>query len=364
MVLDRLDRSRKRAWLLSKRPVNRRIFCSSEQHFVSFQLESFVLIPSYAARFTKYASSIAASIGASEPVFQAGDFANGDDSISVGAVLRNNITSGGNIKSFANHYYQLIGEDDLYENLLNHSKTTSQLEITRDQLRDLETNTDPLIPLILDEVNVITGGNNYTVTQSLGASIWMVDFMLYCMTIGVKRVHWESVYASFQATWTPSTTGPKPAGTGAGFYALPPTAEFIGLTNGTSKVSQVAVNGTIDNPYFTAYASFNDSALARVALVNLQPWSSGGTAERPMTTVLLDGLDTASHLTVKYLTSPGGAHGQNTTLTYGGSQWTWESQGKEVTGVTGDTVEVAVCDGSAEVLVPATSVAMVFLTPN
>ena len=318
----------------------------------------------YSNRFKQYAAAIASAVpipATSEPFFEAGDLADLDSRISVGNLLIQNITTGGYVKSFGLHYYQLIGSDTLYGDLLDHSRTYNQANLQRAYLTDLRENTSPVIPLIMSEVNVLTGGANITFLQSLGVSVWMVDYMLYMMSIGVKRVHWESVFSSGQATFMPSTSGSQVAGTGAAYYSLPATAEFIGNTGGTSQVAQVAVNGTNNNNRFTAYASYNGTTLARMALINLNPWSTSDSSDRPTVPVSLSIPISISSVVVKYLNSPGGAYGANTTITYGGSQWTYASLGNEVTGVRNDTVNLPVVSGAVTIIVPHTSVAMVFL---
>ena len=100
----------------------------------------------------------------------------------------------------------------------------------------------------------------------------------------------------------------------------------------------------------------------RIAIVNLNEWSSEGTSTpRPVNNVTLAGVDGVQQVEVKYLTHPDGAAGLAGGITYGGSQWTAESMGEEVKGVVNDTVVLEVSSGTAYVPVPYTTVAIVFL---
>jgi len=217
------------------------------------------------------------------------------------------------------------------------------------------------IPLVMDEANVLTGPTNETLQSSLGSAVWRTDYFLYCMSIGINRVHYESVFGSNQSLWQPFDSDGTPAQTRGAFYAYPPTADFIGNTGGKTKVAQIEVNNTIDGTYFTAYAAYNGSTIARIALVNFNEWSEVEGTTRPNTTITLTGLSDTESVMVKYLSSDEGAAGMASGITYGGSQWTAKSVGKEVYGVRNDTVSLEVEDGEVDVVVPYTSVAVVFL---
>jgi hypothetical protein len=66
-------------------------------------------------------------------------------------------------------------------------------------------------------------------------------------------------------------------------------------------------------------------------------------------------------LTVAHLSSPDGAGAGAETITFAGSQWTFESLGEEVKGIRNDTEEVVVENGSAEVKVPASEAVIIYL---
>jgi hypothetical protein len=46
---------------------------------------------------------------------------------------------------------------------------------------------------VLTEVNTLNGAGNATFSFSLATALWKTDFMMYLMTKGVKRVHFEQV---------------------------------------------------------------------------------------------------------------------------------------------------------------------------
>ena len=120
--------------------------------------------------------------------------------------------------------------------------------------------------------------------------------------------------------------------------------------------------GNNDVTSFSAYVAYDGkNAPARVALCN-NYWDLSVGTDRPSLTVALDGLpSTLTSATVKYLTNPGGAVQNADNTTFGGSQWTYGSQGKEVTGVQSTTITVFVVGGSAQIPILDSAVAIVYL---
>jgi hypothetical protein len=182
------------------------------------------------------------------------------------------------------------------------------------------------------------------------------------MSIGIERVHWESVFSSGQAIFQPQPSGNNSIETRSGWYSLVVAADFIGKSDSGSKVkvAQFPVNGTIDNSHFTAYAAYADGAIARLAFVNLKYWD--GTTNRKETTVHLSGLENAKEATVKYFQSTQGAAAPSDQITYGGSQWPYSNMGLEQKGLVNDTVTVKVEDGKASIAVPESAAAVVQLS--
>lgn len=215
----------------------------------------------------------------------------------------------------------------------------------------------------LDELNVLNGAANLTFSSSLGTALASVDFMLYAMTLGIKRVHFEQVYGSNQALWIPSTSGSSTAKTHSGYYALIAASEFIGGTGGNTKVQQITPGGGNDGSTFSAYVAYNGNTPHRVALLNLNYWDESQGSQRPQPTVKVTGISSSvSTVTVEYLTNSGGAAQNADQTTFGGSQWPYSSLGVERKGVQNTTIQVQVAGGVAQVPSPYSSVAIVYLS--
>lgn len=177
----------------------------------------------------------------------------------------------------------------------------------------------------------------------------------------MSRVNYQQMLAeSYQPImWLPvEYLGVSPHVT-ANYYSQPLIADFIG-SSGTTSMTQL--NFTEDVDYVSAYAAFEDGSPKRVAIVNMDYWNqtSSGT-DRPSVSI---GISIPSELgitnvTVDYLSSPLGAGADGDTVTYAGSQWTYDSLGTEVTGVRDDSEVVSIVDNVATITVNSSSAALV-----
>ncbi|CAK7213487.1 hypothetical protein SCUCBS95973_001810 [Sporothrix curviconia] len=272
----------------------------------------------------------------------------------------------GNIGYATDHWYRCVGGPCTIPDLMSHANMVAD---TAKHIAPVaaffSTYKDPqgrAVPYYLDEINIQTGGTaNQTVAFSFGTALYGTDFMLYLMSLGVSAVNWEQVYSSLQNVWQPSTSATMAGQTKNIYYALITAAEFIG-TSGSTKVVEVAPGGGNDGTTFSSYVAYDNDAPARVALVNLNYWDTSLGTSRPNPVVAVEGIPSSvSSVTVKYLTNPGGAAQDADDTTFGGSQWTFASLGAEVENVQSTTVVVPVSGGVAQVPIPYSAVAIVYL---
>ena len=305
--------------------------------------------------------------------FQAGDLAenlaeNRTRFMDVTKIFEAGINSEGNVQQFAAHYYQTpaMNESTVGPDLMNHSAIVEGMSNMKAWISYLSRNPNGTleapIPFILDEVGA---WSTSPATQSLsangavlGSALWQVDFQLYAMTMGVTRINFQHIMRALYGLWLPQESAGEPAQTWANFYAMPFVGDFIGNTGGKTKVLQLGISGQLDDQNTVAYMAFNDTVPARLAIVNLQEWPKPqGSASTLRGSALfeLHGLPQGRTI-VRHLSSPHGAHANASSITYGGSQWTYESGGRE-TPVVDDSIWfdvgsdgrgcVAVADSSA-----------------
>lgn len=287
--------------------------------------------------------------------------------LDVGTCMDLGIDDDGYIKTVAHHYYQnsagTADELSTGSGLMNMTFTHWRMDFFHCQLDWLKVNR-PDLPFVLSEVGNSLAGTAYVPEYQavLGSALWQVDFYLYAMALGVSRVHYQQLFAyTYQPImWLPvEYLGIDPHVT-ANYYSQPFIGDFIGSSGETTMV-QLNITSTPDN--VAAYAAFESGTPKRVAVVNLNYWNetSSGT-DRDSISIELSLPTDVSTVTVNQLSSPLGAGADATSITYGGSQWTYESAGKEVTGVRNDTETLAVTDGLVTITVNSSSAVLVSLS--
>ena len=267
-----------------------------------------------------------------------------------------------NVKYATDHWYRCLGQSCEIHDLLNHknmiSDTQQHIEPTA---QFFSTYKKGAVKYYLDEINVLSGTGNITFSATFATALFAVDWMMYLMSLGtVDSVNWEQVYNSNQNLWQPSTSDTLAAVTKNTYYGLIATAEFIGR-GGNTKVVEIAPGGN-DGTYFSSYAAYQGRKLVRVALCNLNYWDNADGTKRPVESIELQGLPRSTKsVTVKYLTNPNGAGHDATDTTYAGSQWGYDSLGKEKKGVQQTTIKVRVQGGKANIPSPDSSIAIVYM---
>lgn len=266
------------------------------------------------------------------------------------------------IKTVAHHYYQNAGADSTDDlptgtGLMNMTFTHWRMDFFHCQIDYLSAN-HPDIPFVISEVgNSLAGEAEYQAV--LGSALWQVDFYLYAMILGISRVHYQQMFAeTYQPImWLPvEYLGVEPH-VAANYYALPFIGDFIGSSR-TTTVEELDITPAQEN--VAAYAAFESGSPKRVAVVNMNYWNeaTSGT-DRSSVSIELSAPSDATTAQVNHLDSPAGAGADATTITYGGSQWTYESSGTEVTGVRNDTETLTVSDGIITLTVNASSAVLV-----
>ena len=232
---------------------------------------------------------------------------------------------------------------------------------------------DPSVSYVISESGSSLAGPPDELQDAFGAALWAVDFNLYCMSQGVKRVDGTQRPATHHSLWVPDASansvgniGPQVRGP---YFATPMVADFLGTGSG-------AVVNILGEDTRTAYAIYDSAtgALSRVALVNLNYWSadtgslSGGA--RGNTTFTIN-VGTVQSVTVRRLHADAGAHAQGFDvqgasgyITWGGETWSYKQDrgnGHFLAGVaTNETVTVNK-KGIAKIVVPDSEAVVVYI---
>lgn len=191
--------------------------------------------------------------------------------------------------------------------------------------------------------------------NNLATALWHVDYFLYCMSIGVDRIHMQQIVAPGFNMWEPVVSRWGPAVVRANYYSQPFVGDFISRT--PPRVLNIPIPG---QDVLSAYAGYVGGRLSKVVFVNMNLWSARRGTVRPTGKFNLAGLPgDVKFARIHYLTAKEGAEANNT-LTYKGLRWTYGSGGLGFK-VLNDSLRVDVRDGKLAVPVDASSAALVEL---
>lgn len=317
---------------------------------------------SYVANFTAYTAVATVVELPDRPFFQAFDTSvHLDDpakdayALHIPTCFRLGINSGSVVQAVAMHFYQTVsGSADLAAGLMNHRAIARRLDLMRPAMAFLARE-HPGIPFVLSEVGNSLGRPRYAYQTTLGSALWQVDVQLYALAMGIARIHMQQILDAGFSLWQPVATPALERQVLANFYAQPFVADLVGRSR-TTQLAQLAVSGAGDN--VVAYGAFVDGEMARAA-VNLDYWSAARSRRpRRSTAIRVEVPGCVRSVVVERLASPGGASGQAGSMTYAGSQWTYESLGREVKHIVNDTQTLPVSGGAIAVAVPESEAVM------
>ncbi|KAI0387943.1 hypothetical protein F5Y04DRAFT_286849 [Hypomontagnella monticulosa] len=263
------------------------------------------------------------------------------------------------IKQVAYHYYQGHGPKtlDQLQDWVRHSKTVNNMTTKFiPNIQYLRKNHEQ-IGFAFTETGYNVGGGKGTLDSNLATALWAVDFQLYCMTVGVKRVNWQQILMSSLNMWRAVASDAGPPVVTPNFYSQPFIADFISK-GGQTQVAELDVGGD-GRGTFIAYGAFESGKLARIALLNLHFWTPQD-GSRPHVDFTLRSLpSTTKQVKAHHLSAPTGALAKEG-LSYAGLQWTFESNGTD-SRLKNDSLVLDVQGAEATVSVNATSAVLVVL---
>lgn len=292
------------------------------------------------------------------------------------------LDSNGAIKYYAQHWYQWPSSLTTYtpqtqqENLMSHNAIVSKFNSGYGTSVDYLAANDPAVAYIISEAGTSLIGPPLELQDSFGGALWVVDWELYCMSKGIKRVDQTGRPAAPHSLWVPNESandpsngieqniGPQVRGP---YYAMPLVADFLGSSPGP-------VTEIYSEDLATAYAMYDSSSgkVAKVALVNLKFWAADVGGTRGSVTFDIPVHDESiTSVTVQRLRSDSGAHaigydneGAGSMITYAGETWSYKLDGGNGSPVSGVPKQqtVKVCGGVASVKVPDSEAVLVFFS--
>ncbi|KAF9472125.1 glycoside hydrolase family 79 protein [Pholiota conissans] len=310
----------------------------------------------YVKEWTTFATNVTAAISSFpiSPKFWGGAFAGSSHStsgFSPQAIFAEGVLSssaGALISTISEHRYSgsfCSGSGGLLQDLMTKSTIRSNLtqfspDVAATQAKGLD--------FVLGETNSYSCHGAPGVSNTAGAALWTLDYLLFASQLGILRVFFHEgigfKYNLIQPLTltrsildgTPLST-PLPPHIQPQYYAAIIAGEAIG-NSGNTHVTELDIN----NARVSGYAFYEGKTLARVVLINSQAFFTTTTTPRTSTHIDLNlsGTNAPTTMTVKRLSVP---HADDTTgLTWGGQ--TYETSNARVSG-TLQVTKVAVTSG-------------------
>ncbi|KAL1903585.1 hypothetical protein Sste5346_000213 [Sporothrix stenoceras] len=217
--------------------------------------------------------------------FMAPSFAGTNNHLKALATWKAGLDADGSVALFSSHNY-ISGATSpgvtLQGTLMNHSNTVRSVNAHIAEYESTfgtrESNTSSPHPrLILGEANSLYNEGKPGLSNTFGAALWGIDFMLYSAAVGIGRVHMHQGTNYRYASWQPVETGIATRGTKPPFYGNIAVAAALGNT-GRHNVSVAALSPS-SSGVDSVYAIYVDSCLSRVLVLNLRGYNTtvGGT---------------------------------------------------------------------------------------
>ncbi|CZT18183.1 uncharacterized protein RCC_04023 [Ramularia collo-cygni] len=158
--------------------------------------------------------------------------------------------------------------------LMNHTSSVvsinKQLDIAR-QLANLPEEMNADLPFILGEHNSLYRQGRPGLSNTFGATLWGVDFNLYCAASNIRRVHMHMGTNYRYQSWQPISTDKDSIGTKAPYYGNVAVAAFIG---DVEAAPPSIVNIPLADEKEAAYASYVDGKLAKIIVINMMAYNA------------------------------------------------------------------------------------------
>lgn len=160
--------------------------------------------------------------------------------------------------------------------LMNHSSTVAsiakQLNSSR-LIAGLPEDLQPHLPFILGETNSLYNQGRPGLSNTFGATLWGVDFNLWCAANNIQRVHMHQGTNYRYQSWQPIDTNITSKGTKAPYYGNIAVAAFLGDLSSAEKLPQI-INLALPSEREAAYASYVQGKLSKIIVINMDEYNA------------------------------------------------------------------------------------------
>lgn len=160
--------------------------------------------------------------------------------------------------------------------LMNHKSTVASIAKQLNSSRLIAALLDSLQPdlrLILGETNSLYNQGRPGLSNTFGATLWGVDFNLWCAANDIKRVHMHQGTNYRYQSWQPVDTNITSKGTKAPYYGNIAVAAFLGDLDSPEQLPQI-VNMALPSKREAVYASYVQGKLSKIIVINLDEYNA------------------------------------------------------------------------------------------
>ncbi|KAJ5343909.1 uncharacterized protein N7506_003733 [Penicillium brevicompactum] len=251
-------------------------------------------------------------------LFQALTFIFYFNGFSTAQAFEDGIDADGHIKSVSWHQYASGNQDwvRLQESFMNHTAIAANLTQYTDDMVLIHAH-DPNITFLLGETNSDYVNLNMSQVEGVfGSSLWLIDYLLYGMSLNITRFNLIQGTTFGYAGWTPVEYNGLAPQVRAPLYGQIVAADAIGRH---PMVQVKALEFERDD--LSAYAIYESGILARYVVVNLDEWNSISNYPRPSRKLAVKIPRHLKSVDVKKLVGPGAS--ADTDISWGGFSWNY-----------------------------------------
>ncbi|KAF3003387.1 hypothetical protein E8E14_007577 [Neopestalotiopsis sp. 37M] len=207
--------------------------------------------------------------------FMAPSFAGTNNSLNAPLAWSDGLDADADIRTFSSHNY-ISGANSLgvtlQGTLMNHTRTKQSVNAHVADYNAVNPGTTGAVPHIFGETNSLYQQGRPGLSNTFGAALWAVDFLLYSASVNIQRVHLHMGTNYRYQAWQPVTTNITSVGTKAPYYGGVAAAAFLGNLNvATVQIAELDTGAGDDME--SAYLAYVDGVLRRVMFINLREYN-------------------------------------------------------------------------------------------
>ncbi|KAL5090797.1 hypothetical protein Trisim1_004101 [Trichoderma cf. simile WF8] len=319
----------------------------------------------YLQEWTTYANAISENVlkgnryGLDEQrFFQALVFANAElKTFTTPNAFNGGIDLTDHVKSVSLHHYAAGNQGwvRLQETFMNHTAVVANLSIYSPANDYLKTNY-PNVTFLLGETN-----SDYTnllmnqVEGVFGSSLWLIDYLMYGMSLNITRFNLIQGTTFGYTGWVPVPTGNMKPYVRAPLYGQIVVADVIGHN---PHVQILPIDLGPELWKFSAYGVYESTKLNKYVLINLDEWNSTTRYPRPNQSVTLKFPSGVKAAKVQRLVGAGAS--ADSDITWGGLSWNYTHGRLAQSGRPHNEV-LHISKGMAKLTIPSTEAVVVTL---